>query len=49
LTLLGSGGQVWCDTHGWQHVTKKETDQAKTRARKDKKCNSQILPDVPPF
>jgi hypothetical protein len=53
ITLLGSGGKVQCDLHGWQPpITKKEIEKAKQRARKAKKChdpNQQILSDVPPF
>lgn len=47
ITLLGSGGLVWCSEHGWQKVTKKETDAAKKRAKKRATESDQL--DIPPF
>jgi hypothetical protein len=52
ITLLGSGGKVHCDLHGWQHVTNDTVTKAKQRARKEKKqCLNpdQLAMDPPPF
>jgi hypothetical protein len=52
VILLGSGGKVQCDLHGWQHVTKKEKTRAETLARKARKCSNTLYPTMteePPF
>lgn len=51
VTLMGSGGQVHCEQHGWQHVTKQETDRARkvTQCHADTSQTQSTLDDLPPF